>query len=92
MKTKSLILEEIQKLKGKREIKKEIIFKEESVSSKSSHSQISVKSQSTVIRSGLELFMGYTFCFPLVDVELSPKRISIISKTIEAEKGIVVKY
>ena len=51
-----------------------------------------MKSQSTVVRSGLDLFKDYRFCFPLVDVDLSPKRISIISKAIEAEKGIVVKY
>ena len=51
-----------------------------------------MKSQSTVVRSGLDLFMDYKFCFPLVDVDLSPKRILIISKAIEAEKGIVVKY
>ena len=36
--------------------------------------------------------MDFKFCFPLVDVDLSPKRILIISKAIEAERGIIVKY
>lgn len=32
------------------------------------------------------------FCFPLVDIELSPKRIEIITRSIKGEDGIVINF
>jgi hypothetical protein len=32
------------------------------------------------------------FCFPLIDIDLSPKRIEIITKSIKAENGMVVNF
>jgi len=32
------------------------------------------------------------FCFPLIDIDLSPKRVEILTKTIKAESGIAIPF
>jgi hypothetical protein len=75
---KNLILQEIRQLKVKNPIKAIPLqqqFKNDVLSEKSSISGKSSKTQSSIIRSGQELFKGKRFCFPLIDLELSPKRV-----------------
>jgi hypothetical protein len=37
-------------------------------------------------------FKGFTFCFPIVDVELTPKQIDLLSAGIASEGGRVLKF
>lgn len=75
---KNLILQEIRQLKVKNPPKTmppQQQPKDDVLSEKSSISGKSSKTQSSIIRSGQELFKGKKFSFPLIDVELSPKRV-----------------
>lgn len=44
------------------------------------------------IKVGGSIFKGYTFSFPIVDIELTPKQIDILSDNISKEGGRVVKF
>ena len=82
---KNLILQEIRQLKEKRERTQSLKQisksqpKEESTTglskTQTSTSVNSVKSSSQLKASGLNLFKGLSFCFPQIDVDLSPKRV-----------------
>jgi hypothetical protein len=92
---KNLILEEIKLLKEKNKMQiktKRGNSKDDALSEKSSVSGKSSKTQSTIVRSGLDLFKSMKFCFPVTNIDLSPKRIEIITKTIQIEGGIVVLF
>lgn len=93
---KNLILQEIRQLKEKNNVKSVATrshSRDDTLSEKSSVSGKSSKTQaSSIIRSGLDLFKGMKFCFPLVDIDLSPKRVEIITKSIRAEQGVVLAY
>lgn len=38
------------------------------------------------------IFRGFTFCFPIVDLELTPKQIDLLSSSISREGGRVLKF
>lgn len=38
------------------------------------------------------IFAGYTFCFPIVDREITPKQIELLSESITIEGGEVIEF
>ncbi len=89
---KNLILQEIKLLKKKNVRDEKVDLKDEVASEKNSVSAKSSKTQSTIIRSGFDLFKDMIFCFPIVNIELSPKRVQIITRSIIAEGGTVISF
>lgn len=44
------------------------------------------------IKSHTSIFRGFSFCFPIVDLELTPKQIDLLSSSIMREAGRVIKF
>lgn len=99
---RNMILEEIRKLKRsktqpnpRRPIQppKTYIPQEKLVEKSNSSKPISVKTNtSRADQVSLNLFEGYIFCFPIVDIDLSPKRVECMTKSIIFQGGKVVPF
>lgn len=44
------------------------------------------------LRTNKNIYDSYSFCFPILDLELTPKKIELLTETITASRGTVIKY
>jgi hypothetical protein len=93
----NLILEEIRKLKHEKnqpERSKPDLrqYFQENQSQKSNSNSGSLQNKEKTNATQLHLFKGLSFCFPAIDIDLSPKRIQCMATQIKEEDGKVIAF
>ncbi len=95
---KNMLIEEIKRLKDKKSqtIPDKIDRYQPSPAKqrveKSNSNTHSQKTTTHTLPGPTDLFKGMSFCFPIIDIDLSPKRVEFMTKSILQQGGTVIQF